>query len=58
MIDFLIVPRYLLKIAFTGKKSMPVENYEESRPAAGSKAKSKKEDDDEESSNTSRNFND
>lgn len=48
--------KYLLKIAFTGKKSMPVENYEESRPAAGSKAKGKK--DEEEDSNTSRNFND
>jgi len=25
--------RYLMKIAFTGKKSMPIENYEEVKPA-------------------------
>lgn len=51
--------RYLMKIAFTGKKSMPVENYEEAKPAAATpnKTKDKKGEDDEEV-NLSRNFND
>ncbi|XP_063692618.1 heterogeneous nuclear ribonucleoprotein L-like isoform X1 [Bolinopsis microptera] len=48
--------RYLMKIAFTGKKSMPVENYEEAKPTAAVKAKDKKEDEVE--INLSRNFND
>lgn len=44
-----------MKIAFTGKKSMPVENYEEAKPAsAAAKNKDKKEDE----VNSSRNFND
>ena len=48
-----------MKIAFTGKKSMPVENYEEAKPAAATpnKTKDKKGEDDEEV-NLSRNFND
>ena len=45
-----------MKIAFTGKKSMPVENYEEAKPTATAKAKDKKEDEVE--INLSRNFND